>query len=73
MTINKSRTGDQMLDSDFVARTTNSLSPEPLLRPRKVKMPAVFDPECIFMARSSKNVLTRLKHNLAKLCDVESY
>lgn len=71
MTINKSRTGDQMLESDFVARTTNSLSPEPLVRPRKVKMPVVFDPECIFMERASKGLLSRLKQNLSKLREDE--
>ena len=35
-------------------------------------MPVVFTPECVFMAKSSKSVLSRIKLNLAKLCEVDS-
>lgn len=42
------------------------------VRPRKVKMPAVFDPDCLFTAKSSKSILQRIKINLTKLCDVEN-
>lgn len=34
-------------------------------------MPVVFNPACVFMARSSKNVLSRVKVNLSKLFEVD--
>ena len=62
-----------MVVSDSNIRTVKSMSPEPprTLRPRKVPMPAVFNPECIFMAKNSKNLLQRVKNNLTKICDVD--
>ena len=59
------------------AKVKTSLSPEPYLtavqtRPRKVKMPPCFNPDCLFTAKSSKSVLQRIKINLAKLCDVDN-
>lgn len=44
------------------AKAKTSLSPEPYLqavvtRPRKIKMPASFNPECLFTAKSSKTIL----------------
>ena len=61
-----------MMVSDYLGRA--SLSPEShhQTRPRKVKMPLIFNPEYLFTARSSKNILTRIKCNLAKLCDVDN-
>ena len=38
-------------------------------RPRKVKMPTSFNPACVFMAHSSKAVLSRVKANLSKLLE----
>ena len=73
MTLNQSRPDSTMMNNEYASRTATSLSPEPsqLTRPRKVKMPTVMNPECLFMARTSKNVLQRVKLNLAKLCDVD--
>lgn len=72
MTVNNPR-GDQMLVSDFVTRATTSLSPEPLQsRPRKVLMPPMFNTECLFAAKTSKSILSRVQLNLTKLCGVDS-
>ena len=72
MPLGKSRVGDQHM-SDFVMRTTSSLSPEPSsqVKPRMIKMPAVFNPECLMMSRSSKSILSRVKANLGKLCETD--
>lgn len=73
MTLGKSKAGDQIPMSDFVMRTTTSLSPNPSAqeKPRKIKMPSVFSPECLMMARSSKSILSRVKGNLCKLCETD--
>ena len=61
MTINRSRISSEMnnMMDAAVVRTVKSMSPEPqkTLRPRKIKMPAVFNPETLFMAKNSKNLL----------------
>lgn len=42
-----------------------------MIRPRKIKMPTALNPECIFMAKTSKNLLARIKLNLLKLCELD--
>ena len=56
-----------------IVRTVKSVSPEPKknIRPRKVKMPTVANPETLFMAKNSKNLLQRVKMNLRKICEVD--
>ena len=61
MTINRSRISSEtnnMMDA-AVVRTVKSMSPEPqkTLRPRKIKMPTVANPDTLFMAKNSKNLL----------------
>ena len=61
MTINRSRISSEahnLIDA-AVTRTVKSMSPEPqkAIRPRKVKMPTVVNPETLFMAKNSKNLL----------------
>ena len=68
-----------MVVSDFVSRAQTSLSPDltsgtssQVSRPRKIKLPPVFNPDCLFTAKTSKSLLSRIKHNLSKLCEVDS-
>ena len=75
MTINRSRVSSEtnnMMDT-AVARTVKSMSPEPqkTLRPRKIRMPTVTNPDTLFMAKNSKNLLQRVKLNLRKICEVD--
>ena len=62
MTINRSRvSGIEMVGSDpGVHRSTvKSMSPESQsnLRPRRIKMPTVMNPDCVFFAKNSKNLV----------------
>ena len=80
MTINRSRASNTALEnvtllaSDSAAsRTVRTISPETarIVRPRKIKMPTVLNPECVFMAKTSKNLVQRVKTNLTKVCEVD--
>ena len=37
-----------------------------------IKMPTVFSPDYVFMAKSSKALLSRMKINLSKICQVQN-
>lgn len=80
MTVNYSRAssnaGDKVtlaVSDSAISRTVRTISPETqrLVRPRKIKMPTVMNPECVFMSKTSKNLMQRVKINLTKVCEVD--
>ena len=54
--------------------TTTSLSPDQtaIVRPRKVNLPNILDPDLLIPAKSSKQIIAKIKTNLADLISINN-